>query len=79
MKKGLSMQNIAKSVLAGMLILGLTACHNTPPETNTDGNEDTIDSTQEIIQLDDGLSAVRFEGDSGFDDFLRPGRCGIGW
>jgi len=32
-----------------------------------------MDLTEKITELEDGLSAVRFEGDSGFDDFLDQG------
>lgn len=40
---------------------------------NMDEPEDTVTPTLEVTQLEDGLSAVRFEGDSGFDEFLEQG------
>lgn len=72
------MQNIARVLLAVMLILDLTACNNsvdsnTPSDANISRNEDTIKPTQEALQLEDGLPAVRFEEDPGLDDFLAQG------
>ncbi len=74
--------------LLGMLFC-LTGCQTAPGLTtmeqpassqtvaNTAGNmdelEDTITPSMEITKLEDGLSAVRFEGDSGFDEFLEQG------
>ena len=35
--------------------------------------ENSITLTSEIVELEDGFSAVRYDGDYGFDDFLASG------
>ena len=68
------------------LLLGLAACSanvSRPPQSaNSLVPTDSGDSaaaepitvpTLEVTQLEDGLSAIRFEGDSGFDQFLAQG------
>lgn len=38
-----------------------------------DEPEDTVTPDMKVTQLEDGLSTIRFEGDSGFDTFLEQG------
>jgi len=42
-------------------------------ESGTAGSDPAMSLTEKITELEDGLSAVRFEGSSGFDDFLSQG------
>ena len=63
-----------------LLALVLYSCNSTPnesalvPEENDTENSDlTIIPTEKITELEDGLSAIRFEGNSGFDEFLVQG------
>lgn len=41
--------------------------------------EDTVMTTLKVTQLEDGLSTIRFEGDSGFDTFLEQGGAASDW
>ncbi len=69
----------------GMIVLSFicavscfTACNNTPSgdngNTDTDNDNDTlIEATTTVNRLESGLSAVRFDGDYYFDEFLSNG------
>lgn len=46
---------------------------NRKMESYGNGSENVITLTSEIVSLADGLSAVRYEGDDGFQDFLEQG------
>ncbi len=59
---------------------GMQSIPKSPATENAEAEEDTMDSalidialTEKITELEDGLSAVRYEGDYGFDEFLSGG------
>ena len=72
------------SFLLGITML-MTGCGRTDEQMqNTENNSTTqtspdaesvnlISPTSEIVELEDGFSAVRYDGDYGFDDFLAQG------
>lgn len=71
-------------LLAGLAVSIMTAgCAGTAPSALTPGSgpqesgitaeEKTVAPTSVITQLEDGFSAVRFEGDDGFEEFLSQG------
>ena len=70
--------------VALLFIVVFTGCSNTGERTESNGNAlssdtqenetlNSIELTDEIIELTDGLSAVRHTGDYGFDLFLEQG------
>lgn len=80
---------IRKALGVGLLCLLLSGCQTSPGQStmeqpassqtaastagNMDEPEDTVTPSMEVTQLEDGLSTVHFEGDSGFDEFLEQG------
>ncbi len=73
-------------VFSLLLVFVLGGCNGTqfikkgPSAGNLEAEEDTIDAaliditpTEKITELEEGLSAVRYEGDYGFDEFLSKG------
>lgn len=77
------LQKLSAIVLACLLLSGCTGTDKTVSGTPQEDSssisasaaapEDIIKPTLKVTQLDDGLSAIRFEGNSGFDDFLSQG------
>ena len=76
-------QKLSALVLLCLLLSGCTGSDRTEHGTQKESSsmisasaaapEDTVTPTQEVTQLEDGLSAIRFEVDSAFDDFLVQG------
>lgn len=71
------------SLFLVFVLAGCNSIQNNQSKTsmdNADGVEDVammdISLTEEIMELEDGLSAVRYEGDYGFDTFLSSGGAG---
>ena len=76
---------ITTSIILSMLVIGCgkTADKNTnrgeTMESNETGDQKDIEKTtvitptSEIVKLEDGLSSVRYDGDYGFDQFLKNG------
>ena len=87
MKTGNRIKGFAqKTLIIGLLCLLLSGCQTSsrqstmeqPASSQTivgtaDEPEDTVTPGIKVTQLEDGLSTVRFEGDSGFDGFLEQG------
>jgi len=86
MKKKAVVFFIIVSVTAIILIAGCSREENVESEQNTEvsestnNNEETVTEDQSavslsssITQLEDGFSAVKYDGDYGFDDFLSQG------
>lgn len=76
-------------VISLFMVLILTGCSKMQPVENSQiiGNMDTIDGernaamteiilTEKIVELEDGLFAVRHEGNYGFDEFISGGGAG---
>lgn len=77
-------KRILAMLMASLSILMLTTgCGETnqstptpdsaPQENGTEIEETAISLTSEIVELENGFSAVRFEGDDGFEAFLESG------
>ena len=73
-------KSVFGAIACVLLVLLLYGCGSvstadTQEENSTVGDDKvpTIALTPRITELEDGLSAVRFEGDSGLDDFLAQG------
>lgn len=72
-------------VLTLILVMGITGCRNVgEDEQDATGTGDPADSktteaneamalTEEIVLLEDGFSAVRYDGDYGFENFISRG------
>lgn len=75
------MRKAIEAILAGiMFTVCLASCGPEPSatvsavsQTGTSRDENIITPTVKVEQLEDGLSTVRFEGDSGFDNFIVQG------
>lgn len=59
-------------MLLALLVFFLTGCGNSKTGT-AQGEETSITLTEEITELEKGFSAVRYDGDYGFDRFLSEG------